>query len=90
MRSGYFAPVRALHSGGKAGSVEAAAAARALEGQRFRNGFHVATMRAEDHQLIQLWFVPDRRTSVRTLPLRQALRAPTIMLCGISPYYLET
>jgi branched-chain amino acid transport system substrate-binding protein len=41
----------------KAGSIEAAEVARALEGMRFRNGFHDATMRAEDHQLIQPLYV---------------------------------
>jgi branched-chain amino acid transport system substrate-binding protein len=41
----------------KAGSTEAADVARALEGMRFRNGFHEATMRAEDHQLIQPLYV---------------------------------
>ena len=41
----------------KAGSTEAAAVARALEGMRFRNGFHEATMRAEDHQLMQPLYV---------------------------------
>jgi len=42
---------------GKAGSTEAAEVARALEGMRFRNGFHEASMRAEDHQLIQPLYV---------------------------------
>lgn len=37
----------------KAGSTEAAAVARALEGAQFRNAFHQADMRAADHQLIQ-------------------------------------
>ncbi len=37
----------------RAGSTEAAGVARALEGARFANGFHEATMRASDHQLIQ-------------------------------------
>lgn len=41
----------------KAGSTEAAEVARALEGMRFRNDFHEATMRAEDHQLIQPLYV---------------------------------
>jgi branched-chain amino acid transport system substrate-binding protein len=41
----------------KASSVEAAAVAGALEGMRFRNGYHEATMRAEDHQLIQPLYV---------------------------------
>ncbi len=41
----------------KAGTTQAAAVAQALEGMRFRNGFHEATMRAEDHQLIQPLYV---------------------------------
>ncbi|HYD82124.1 MAG TPA: branched-chain amino acid ABC transporter substrate-binding protein [Paucimonas sp.] len=41
----------------KAGSTEAAAVARALEGARYRNAFHEATMRAADHQLIQPLYV---------------------------------
>jgi branched-chain amino acid transport system substrate-binding protein len=41
----------------KAGSTEAADVAGALEGMRFSNGFHEATMRAEDHQLIQPLYV---------------------------------
>ena len=41
----------------KAGSTEAAAVARALEGAQFRNSFHQATMRAADHQLIQPLYV---------------------------------
>jgi branched-chain amino acid transport system substrate-binding protein len=41
----------------KAGSTEAQAVARALEGARFKNGFHEATMRASDHQLIQPLYV---------------------------------
>jgi branched-chain amino acid transport system substrate-binding protein len=41
----------------KAGSTEAAAVAHALEGAQFRNGFHQATMRAADHQLIQPLYV---------------------------------
>ncbi|GIZ51640.1 branched-chain amino acid ABC transporter substrate-binding protein [Noviherbaspirillum aridicola] len=41
----------------KAGGTEAAAVARALEGARYRNAFHEATMRAEDHQLIQPLYV---------------------------------
>lgn len=40
-----------------AGSTEAASVARALEGARFTNGFHDATMRAADHQLIQPLYV---------------------------------
>ncbi|MBE0615415.1 MAG: branched-chain amino acid ABC transporter substrate-binding protein [Burkholderiales bacterium] len=41
----------------KAGTTEAAAVAKALEGMHFRNGFHEARMRAEDHQLIQPLYV---------------------------------
>jgi branched-chain amino acid transport system substrate-binding protein len=41
----------------KAGSTEAAVVAHALEGARFQNGFHHATMRAADHQLIQPLYV---------------------------------
>jgi branched-chain amino acid transport system substrate-binding protein len=41
----------------KAGSTEAAAVAHALEGAQFGNGFHQATMRAADHQLIQPLYV---------------------------------
>ncbi|MGV3654829.1 MAG: branched-chain amino acid ABC transporter substrate-binding protein [Noviherbaspirillum sp.] len=41
----------------KAGGTEAEAVARALEGARFSNGFHTATMRAADHQLIQPLYV---------------------------------
>jgi len=41
----------------KAGSIEAAAVARALEGAQFKNSFHQATMRAADHQLIQPLYV---------------------------------
>ncbi|MEB0031740.1 branched-chain amino acid ABC transporter substrate-binding protein [Undibacterium sp. RTI2.1] len=41
----------------KAGSVEAAAVAKALEGASFKNGFHDASMRASDHQLIQPLYV---------------------------------
>jgi len=41
----------------KAGSTEAAEVARALEGMRYRNGFHEARMRAEDHQLLQPLYV---------------------------------
>ncbi|HEX2531436.1 MAG TPA: branched-chain amino acid ABC transporter substrate-binding protein [Burkholderiaceae bacterium] len=41
----------------KAGTTEAAAVAKALEGARFRNAFHDATMRAADHQLIQPLYV---------------------------------
>ncbi|RJF96080.1 branched-chain amino acid ABC transporter substrate-binding protein [Noviherbaspirillum saxi] len=45
----------------KAGSTEAAAVARALEGARFRNAFHEATMRADDHQLLQPLYVSVMR-----------------------------
>lgn len=38
-------------------STEAVAVAHALEGARFQNGFHHATMRASDHQLIQPLYV---------------------------------
>jgi branched-chain amino acid transport system substrate-binding protein len=41
----------------KAGSTEAAAVAHALEGAHFQNGFHHATMRASDHQLLQPLYV---------------------------------
>jgi branched-chain amino acid transport system substrate-binding protein len=41
----------------KAGGTEAVAVAKALEGARFRNAFHEASMRAEDHQLIQPLYV---------------------------------
>ena len=41
----------------RAGSTEAASVAKALEGARFSNGFHDATMRASDHQLIQPLYV---------------------------------
>ncbi|MDB5762938.1 MAG: ABC-type branched-chain amino acid transport system, periplasmic component [Herminiimonas sp.] len=41
----------------KAGTTEAAAVARALEGARYQNAFHHATMRAADHQLIQPLYV---------------------------------
>jgi branched-chain amino acid transport system substrate-binding protein len=41
----------------KAKSTDAAAVATALEGARFRNGFHEATMRASDHQLLQPLYV---------------------------------
>lgn len=41
----------------KAGSAEAADVARTLERMHFSNGFHEATMRAEDHQLIQALYV---------------------------------
>lgn len=41
----------------KARTTEAAAVARALQGATFQNGFHHATMRAADHQLIQPLYV---------------------------------
>ncbi|MDP1980009.1 branched-chain amino acid ABC transporter substrate-binding protein [Undibacterium sp.] len=41
----------------KAKSTEAAAVARALEGAHYKNAFHDAVMRAEDHQLIQPLYV---------------------------------
>jgi branched-chain amino acid transport system substrate-binding protein len=41
----------------KAGTTEAAAVAHALEGARYRNEFHHATMRASDHQLLQPLYV---------------------------------
>lgn len=41
----------------KANSTEAGAVARALEGARFHNRFHEASMRAEDHQLLQPLYV---------------------------------
>ncbi|MDQ7970159.1 MAG: branched-chain amino acid ABC transporter substrate-binding protein [Oxalicibacterium faecigallinarum] len=45
----------------KAGSTEAIAVARALEGASYHNSFHDATMRAEDHQLIQPLYVSVMR-----------------------------
>ncbi|HJV52239.1 MAG TPA: branched-chain amino acid ABC transporter substrate-binding protein [Noviherbaspirillum sp.] len=45
----------------KAGSTEAAAVARALEGARYRNAFHEASMRAADHQLLQPLYVSVMR-----------------------------
>ncbi len=45
----------------KAGSTEAGAVAKALEGARFRNAFHEAVMRAEDHQLLQPLYVSVMR-----------------------------
>ena len=45
----------------KAGSTEAAAVARALEGARYRNAFHEAVMRADDHQLLQPLYVSVMR-----------------------------
>ncbi|QDZ30515.1 branched-chain amino acid ABC transporter substrate-binding protein [Noviherbaspirillum sp. UKPF54] len=47
----------------KAGSVDAAAVARALEGASFRNAFHEASMRAADHQLQQPLYVSVMRKS---------------------------
>lgn len=41
----------------KAKSTDAVAVARALEGATFKNAFHEATMRAQDHQLIQPLYV---------------------------------
>ncbi len=41
----------------KAKTTEAAAVAKALEGARFKNAFHHATMRAADHQLMQPLYV---------------------------------
>ncbi len=41
----------------RAGSTEAAAVAKALEGAQFRNSFYQASMRAADHQLIQPLYV---------------------------------
>jgi branched-chain amino acid transport system substrate-binding protein len=41
----------------KAKSTEATKVARALEGANYQNGFHEATMRATDHQLIQPLYV---------------------------------
>jgi branched-chain amino acid transport system substrate-binding protein len=41
----------------KAKTTEAAEVAHALEGASYRNGFHHATMRAADHQLIQPLYV---------------------------------
>jgi branched-chain amino acid transport system substrate-binding protein len=45
----------------KAGTTEAAAVARALEGAQYRNAFHQAIMRAADHQLIQPLYVSVMR-----------------------------
>ncbi|MEK7435658.1 MAG: branched-chain amino acid ABC transporter substrate-binding protein [Pseudomonadota bacterium] len=52
----------------KAGSTEAAAVAGALEGMRFRTGFHEASMRAEDHQLIQPLYVSIMQKSGSDIP----------------------
>lgn len=41
----------------RAGTTAPTAVAYALEGAQFRNGFHHATMRASDHQLIQPLYV---------------------------------
>ena len=41
----------------KAGSTDAIAVARALEGARYKSKFHEASMRASDHQLIQPLYV---------------------------------
>lgn len=41
----------------KAKTTEAAAVARAMEGAQYKNTFHDAIMRAEDHQLIQPLYV---------------------------------
>ena len=41
----------------KAKTTEAAAVARALEGAQYKNSFHDAVMRADDHQLIQPLYV---------------------------------
>ncbi|WP_188395609.1 branched-chain amino acid ABC transporter substrate-binding protein [Oxalicibacterium flavum] len=46
--------VRAIE---QAGSTDAVAVARALEGARYRSDLHDAVMRAEDHQLIQPLYV---------------------------------
>ncbi|HEY0844856.1 MAG TPA: branched-chain amino acid ABC transporter substrate-binding protein [Noviherbaspirillum sp.] len=45
----------------KAKTTEAAAVARALEGARFKNAFHEAVMRADDHQLLQPLYVSVMR-----------------------------
>ncbi len=41
----------------RAGSTDAVAVARALEGMRYDNGFHPVVMRAADHQLVQPLYV---------------------------------
>ncbi len=41
----------------KAGSTDAVRVARALEGARYTNAFHEATVRAEDHQVLQSLYV---------------------------------
>lgn len=45
----------------KAKTTEAAAVANALEGARFKNAFHEAVMRPEDHQLLQPLYVSVMR-----------------------------
>lgn len=45
----------------KAGTTDAHAVAKALEGARYHNAFHDATMRAADHQLIQPLYVSVMR-----------------------------
>ena len=45
----------------KAKTTEAAAVARALEGAKFKNAFHEAVMRADDHQLLQPLYVSVMR-----------------------------
>ena len=45
----------------KAGSTDAVAVAKALEGAHYRNSFHDATMRGTDHQLIQPLYVSVMR-----------------------------
>lgn len=45
----------------KAKTTEAAAVAKALEGARFKNAFHEAVMRADDHQLLQPLYVSVMR-----------------------------
>lgn len=41
----------------QAGSTDAAKVARALEGMRYVNDFHDATVRADDHQVLQPLYV---------------------------------
>jgi branched-chain amino acid transport system substrate-binding protein len=45
----------------KAKSTDAVAVAKALEGARFKNAFHEAVMRADDHQLLQPLYVSVMR-----------------------------
>ena len=45
----------------KAKTTEAAAVAKALEGARYKNTFHEAVMRADDHQLLQPLYVSVMR-----------------------------